>query len=167
MVVWPHRMILLQEPQTGVLPESSGACWAACRMELRFSMGVGWAGCVCCVNTVLVLSGRNRSAKLGSVTHGGREEGPELAAAAAAAAVLEPEPPQKKQKTDRTVSIHRCRNIRGFEPSTQEKGHLCCRCDSCSRHAVALASTLNENLLAQMLLGSSKHISRSRNSPSG
>lgn len=93
----PHRMILLQEPQTGVLPVSSGACWAACRMELRFSMGVGWAGCLCWVITVLVLSGRKRSAKLGSVTHGGREEGPELVAAAVAA-VLEPEP-----KPDRTV----------------------------------------------------------------
>ena len=69
-------------------------------------MGVGWAGCWCWVTTVLVLSGRKRSAKLGSVIQGGREEGPELppppppaaaaaaavSAAAAAAAVLEPGP---------------------------------------------------------------------------
>lgn len=43
---------------------------------------------------MLVLSGRKRSAKLESVTHGGRQEGPELPAAAAA--VLEPEPGKKK-----------------------------------------------------------------------
>lgn len=86
----PHLMILLQAPQTGVLPLSSGACCAACRMELRFCMGVGWARCWCWVTVVLVLSGRKRSAKPGSVTHGGRQEGPELPAAAAA--VLDPEP---------------------------------------------------------------------------
>lgn len=92
-----HLMILLQAPHTGVLPLSSGACCAACRMELRFCMGVGWAGCWCWVTTVLVLSGRKRSAKLGSVTHGGLTEGPELPAAAAA--VLEPGP-EKKKKTE-------------------------------------------------------------------
>lgn len=85
-------MILLQAPHTGVLPLSSGACCAACRMELRFCIGVGWTGCWCWVTTVLVLSGLKRSAKFGSVTHGGRLEGPELRAAAAAAAVLEPGP---------------------------------------------------------------------------
>lgn len=66
-----HLMILLQAPHTGVLPQSSGACCAACIMELRFCMGVGWAGCWCWVSTVLVRSGRKRSAKLGSVTQGG------------------------------------------------------------------------------------------------
>lgn len=81
-------MILLQAPHSGVLPLSSGACCAACRMELRFSMGVGCTGCWCWVTTVLVLSGRKRSAKFGSVTHGGRTEGPEPPEALAA--VLEP-----------------------------------------------------------------------------
>lgn len=94
VAVRPHLMILLQAPHTGVLPLSSGACCAACRMELRFCIGVGWTGCWCWVTTVLVLSGRKRSAKLGSVTHGGRLEGPELPAAAAA--VLEPRPDKKK-----------------------------------------------------------------------
>lgn len=95
-----HLMILLQAPQSGVLPLSSGACCAACRMELRFCIGVGWAGCWCWVTTVLVLSGRKRSAKLGSVTHGGRLDGPELSAAAASAAVLEPEPGKKNKGGD-------------------------------------------------------------------
>lgn len=66
-----HLMILLQAPHTGVLPGSSGACCAACMMELRFCIGVGWTGCWCWVSTVLVRSGRKRSAKLGSVTQGG------------------------------------------------------------------------------------------------
>lgn len=84
----PHRIILLQAPHSGVLPLSSVGGCAACRMELRFCIGVGWTGCWCWVTTVLVLSGRNRSAKFGSVTHGGLEDGAE--APAAAAAVLEP-----------------------------------------------------------------------------
>lgn len=98
VAVQSHLMILLQAPQSGVLPLSSGACCAACRMELRFCIGVGWAGCWCWVTTVLVLSGRKRLAKLGSVTHGGRLDGPELSAAAASAAVLEPEPGKKTKK---------------------------------------------------------------------
>lgn len=77
-------MILLHAPHSGVLPLSSGACCAACRIELRFCIGVGWTGCWCWVRTVLVLSGRKRSAKLASVTHGGRLEGPERPAAAGA-----------------------------------------------------------------------------------
>lgn len=83
-----HLMILLQAPHNGVLPLSSGACCAACMMELRFCMGVGWAGCWCWVSTVLVRSGWKRSAKLASVTHGGLlgAEEPD-----AAAAVLDPE----------------------------------------------------------------------------
>lgn len=88
--VQSHLMILLQAPHTGVLPLSSGACCAACRMELRFCIGVGWTGCWCWVTTVLVLSGRKRSAKLRSVTHGGRTEGAELPASSDA--VLEPGP---------------------------------------------------------------------------
>lgn len=82
--VQPHLMILLQAPHMGVLPLSSGACCAACRMELRLCIGVGWAGFWCWVTTVLTLSGRKRSAKLGSATHGGRQEGAELFGAAAA-----------------------------------------------------------------------------------
>lgn len=72
-----HLMILLQAAQTGVRLLSGAPCWAACMMELRFCMGVGWAGWLCWVSTVLVLSGRYRSAKPGSVTHGGRQEGVE------------------------------------------------------------------------------------------
>lgn len=84
VAVQPHLMILLQAPHMGVLPLSSGACCAACRMELRLCIGVGWAGFWCWVTTVLTLSGRKRSAKLGSETHGGRQEGAELFGAAAA-----------------------------------------------------------------------------------
>lgn len=72
-VAWRHRqraagthlMTLLQAAQSGVGllpppvpgPLAPGPCCAACRMELRFCMGVGWAGCWYCVITVLVLSG--------------------------------------------------------------------------------------------------------------
>lgn len=159
-VVQPHLMILLQAPQTGVLPVSSGACWAAWRMELRFSMGVGWAGCWCWVNTVLVLSGRKRSAKLGSVTHGGREEGPEWPPVATA--VLEPKP-----KADRSILICRFKKYPALnQPTTQIYVlHFCW--SSRAGRDVALVLTLNKNLLAQMLLGFSLCVSRSINSPSG
>ncbi len=54
----PYLMILLHAAQSGVQPlESAGFCCAACMMELRFCMGVGWTGFWCCVTTVLVLSG--------------------------------------------------------------------------------------------------------------
>lgn len=105
VAVQPHLMILLQAPHMGVLPLSSGACCAACRMELRLCIGVGWAGFWCWVTTVLTLSGRKRSAKLGSETHGGRQEGAELFGAAAA---LVDSAHQKKnlKKKKNPITIH-------------------------------------------------------------
>ncbi|TNN24166.1 hypothetical protein EYF80_065711 [Liparis tanakae] len=105
----PHLMILLQAPHSGVLPPSSVCCAAACRMELRFCMGVGRAGCRCCVSTVLVLSGRKRSAKFWSVTHGGRDEGPDPPGPPAA---FEPEEPHTRRSTTAqcvvTVCVRAC-----------------------------------------------------------
>lgn len=57
-----HRMTLWHWWHTGVLPSlPPPPPWpppaAACTMEVRFCIGVGVAGCVCRVSTVLVLSG--------------------------------------------------------------------------------------------------------------
>lgn len=64
----------------GVLLAPSGACCAAWTMELRFCTGVGVAGWLCVLSTVLVLSGAYRSAKEGSTAQGGRLEGPVIGA---------------------------------------------------------------------------------------
>lgn len=56
-----HRMILWHWWQMGVLPlllpPPAPPPAAACTMEVRFCRGVGVAGWLCRVNTVLVLSG--------------------------------------------------------------------------------------------------------------
>lgn len=146
--VLSHLMILLQAPHTGVLPLSSGACCAACRMELRFCMGVGWTGCWCWVTTVLVLSGRKRSAKPGSVTHGGRLEGPERPAAAAA--VFDSGAEERHRDLSLNDSIPQGASF--FVISTLSPD-VCC--PSPVRHMVAADAhvlTFHKNLLAQPLL---------------